>query len=155
MRYLNFEIAEEGFGIELKNVKEVIAFPRFTPTPGAPKYFLGFMTLRDQVIPLIDLRIRMGIEPTLTLDTSVIVCYSDGKVFGLVVDVIYTVVTPEEKDVLQVPAMADEVNGEFLAGVVRGFKGLVLLLNVDKLLVASQAQVEQLREVTSKIRESA
>lgn len=152
MRFLSIEIQGEQFGIQLEKVKEVIAFPPITPTPGTPPYFLGLMRLRDLVLPVLDLRIRMNLVPTLTHDTAVVICEVGAATVGIVVDIIHTVIAPDEKDIMPSPTAVDGQSG-FITSVIRRDQGLTLILDVGRLLnasdeelIKSQGTIRQLRD---------
>lgn len=140
MRYLSVEIGQDECGIPLEQVREVVGFPTFTPLPNSPKYVIGLMNLRDQVLPLIDLRIRLGIVPTLTHDTSVVICTFEEHAFGVVVDTIHSVNSPEENQVLPVESMAIQQNDqmEIIKSVVRNPEGLTLVFDMSKILSANE-----------------
>lgn len=152
MRFLSFDIYDEQFGIELEKVREVIAFPQITPAPGTPPHFLGLMRMRDLVVPVIDLRIRMSLVPTLTHDTAVIVCQINGSNVGFVVDMIHTVVSPLENELMPTPAGVTSQGASLFKSVVRRESGLTLILDAENLLTAtdealiqSQAAIEQIK----------
>jgi len=155
MRFLSFEIKKEGFGLELSKVKEVVAFPKVTPTPGTPKKVLGLMCLRDQVIPLVDLRICLGIEPTLDHDTAVIVCEIGTKTVGLVVDVIQTVMSSEDKQVIEIPQDGTNSSAAMISKVIRMENHLILILNLESLIGASEMEASELHKASEKLRREA
>lgn len=148
MKFLNFQIEELSYGVPLEKVKEVIAFPEFTAIPGLVPHCLGIMNLRDQIIPLIDLRIKFKIEPTLTHDTSIVVCDVDGTSIGLVVDVINNVVAPEGSELLGMPpgSVASTNSKELVLQVVRKDGKLILILNTNSLV--DQNEID-LKSITS------
>lgn len=155
MRYLSFEIRGEQFGIQLEKVKEVIAFPSITPAPGMPTHCLGLMRLREQVLPVIDLRIRLKLTPTLTHDTAVVVCELGKTTVGLVVDFINTVVSPDAGDIMPPPMGADGHALGFVSSIVRRESGLTLILDVGQLISASDEELIQTQAAFQQIRAAA
>ena len=147
MRYLSFGIGNEFFGIPLEQVREVIAFPHFKPVPDSPDYFLGIMSLRSEVISVLDLRIKLSLEPTLTQDTSVIICDLGGRVFGVVVDVIHTVVAPTEEQIMEASSFHGHGGGShnFIKNIVRHDKQLTLVLDMSNILSAEEVSLIDLR----------
>lgn len=143
MRFLSFDIYDEQFGIELEKVREVIAFPQITPAPGTPPHFLGLMRMRDMVVPVVDLRMRMKLVPTLTHDTAVIVCQINGANVGLVVDIIHTVVSPSDSELMPAPHVMNGQAAPLFKSVVRRESGLTLILDVDQVLSASDEEFIQ------------
>src|SRR5271169_6917129 len=86
-QFISFSIGEEEYGLELLRVKEVIRIREITWLPKAPSFVKGIINLRGDVIPIIDLRDRFGLEPqTHTAATRVIVVEVDGRLMGMVVD---------------------------------------------------------------------
>ena len=148
MRFLSFQLADEYFGVPLEQVQEVIAFPNFTAIPGAPSHCLGIMSLRDQIIPIVDLRIKFQIEPTLDHDTSVIICNLKNMVVGVVVDMIHTVIAPTESEVVRVPdgVLSESKSSNLVAQVVRKDGKLTVTLNMENLINSSEQELMKLHE---------
>jgi purine-binding chemotaxis protein CheW len=133
-RYLSFALGPEEYAIPLLSVKEVIAMPEFTPIPYSPAYFLGIMNLRGQVISVLDLRSKMGIKSQNTAETSVIICDLSPLVLGVVVDSINSVLAPNESEISPRPDVQNGKNMEYITGVFRKEKNLVLFLDIAKTL---------------------
>jgi purine-binding chemotaxis protein CheW len=140
-RFLEFDLGNEHFAIPLPDIREVIAFPDFRPIPQTPDYFLGIMSLRNEVIPVIDLRIKLSIEPTLTHETSVIVCDLKPVIVGIVVDQIHTVIAPNAAEISEPPQASDNFNTDFLKNVICSDKQLTLVLAISKLLSANDVVI--------------
>ena len=157
MRFLSFQIGECHYGVPLEQVREVIAFPDFTPIPSSPDYCLGIMSLRDQIIPIIDLRIKLKIEPTLTHDTSIIVCDLKTVVVGIVVDIIHNVVAPNDSEVLQAQGrfMGDPAASELISQVVQREGRLTLTLDMAKVLGGSSADLQALQNIQTELKSAA
>ena len=137
MRFLSFSAGNDEFGIPLEQVREVIGFPEFTSVPNSPHHFLGIMSLRDEVVPVIDLRIKLKIEPTLTEETAVVICDVNQSIFGLVVDIIHNVVAPADEYVTALPELSQDQKETFLLNAVRHNNQFILILDAGKLITAS------------------
>lgn len=148
MRFLGFQLGESHYGVPLEHVREVIAFPDLTPMPGTAEHCLGIMNLRDHIIPVIDLRIKFRIEPTLTHDTSIIVCDLQTCVVGVVVDVIHSVIAPAANEVMTVPAgmSGDEGGRDLVTQVVHRDGKLNLTLDIAKIIEANLKDLQALQE---------
>jgi purine-binding chemotaxis protein CheW len=133
-RYLCFTLGKEEFAIPLLSIKEVIGVPEFTPIPQAPNYLLGIMNLRGQVISVMDLRIKLGIKPTTTEETSVIILDFGESQLGVVVDQVNSVQLLTKDDVAEKPAVDGSKAHEYILGVLRRENHLVLLLDIAKAL---------------------
>ena len=134
-RYLRFSLGIEEYAIPLLDVKEVIAMPEVTPIPQTPTHFLGIMNLRGQVITIMDLRLKLGIKAEKGAETSVIITDLGEISVGVVVDSINAVLNPNPKDLAEKPELSNGVkSSEYITGVYKKESGLVLLLNIPKLL---------------------
>jgi len=86
-QFISFSVGDEEYGLELLRVKEVIRVREITWLPKAPSFVKGIINLRGDVIPIIDLRDKFGLEAKeATAMTRVIVVEVDGKLMGMVVD---------------------------------------------------------------------
>lgn len=129
MRYLKFYMDKQYFGVHLEQVREVISFPEVSPLPGNLKNVLGVTNLRGSILPILDLRITFGIEPTLTDDTAIVICECEGRQVGLVVDSIENVMTVEDAIVLDSKECKWSSSVDYIKNVV--FEGTKLTLIVD------------------------
>ncbi|OFZ55311.1 MAG: hypothetical protein A2428_04155 [Bdellovibrionales bacterium RIFOXYC1_FULL_54_43] len=133
-RYLNFSLGGEDYAMPLPAVKEVIAFPEITPVPYTPTHFLGIMNLRGQVISVIDLRLKFGIKADSTAETAVIICDLAQHSLGMVVSSINSVLALDESDISPKPEIHSSKNTDYILGVAKKDKKLVLLLDIGKAL---------------------
>lgn len=86
-RYSIFEISEQNFAVDIKNIKEVIPLPKVAQLPNVHKSILGVFNLRGQIHSIIDIRVLLGIEQTIITDKNFIVLVEwDDYIFGIVVD---------------------------------------------------------------------
>lgn len=133
-RYLSFSMGPEEFAIPLLAVKEVIAVPEFTPIPHTPSYFLGIMNLRGQVISVLDLRKKLGVQPKNGTEDAVIICDMSPIVLGILVDSVNSVLTPKEDEILPKPPIESKIGTEYITAVYRRNDHLVLFLDISKAL---------------------
>lgn len=97
-KYLTFWCGEQLFGVCISQVVQIIQVPKITPIPDAPHYIKGVICMRDEVIPILDLRLRLG-KPEIDYDshTCVIIVTLQSGSLGLVVDFVNDVETiPDE-----------------------------------------------------------
>lgn len=133
-RFLSFSLGKEEYAIPLLSVREVIAIPEVTPTPYSPSYFLGIMNLRGQVISVVDLRLKLGIKPTESEETSVVILDFDDHNVGVVVDSVNAVLNPSEQELSDTPGLESSKNVDFISSVYRKDQTLVLILDINKAL---------------------
>ncbi len=134
-QFISFSIGREEYGLELLRVKEVIRLREITRLPTAPAWVKGIINLRGDVIPIIALRDRLGLEAReATTDTRVIVVEIDGRLLGMVVDSASQVVRIPAAQIEPPPRMPGALAREFISGVGKLEDRLVIVLNVDALL---------------------
>jgi purine-binding chemotaxis protein CheW len=139
VRLVVFRLGEDYFAMTIQDVNEIIRLQKITPVPKAPPFVVGVTSLRGRVIPVIDLRTRFGLAPREEGHLSrIVVTEHDGKLIGMIVDGV--------DEVLIVPAEAIEppdeivvsVDSEFLAGIVRLEDRLIILLDQEQVLTATE-----------------
>lgn len=133
-RFLCFGLNQEDYAIPLLSVKEVIAMPDTTPIPNTPSHFLGIMNLRGQVISIIDLRTKFGFKTEKSSENCVIICDLNGLSLGVVVSGVRNVLAVEAKDMGPRPDLQGSKTAEYVTGVVKRDKKLILLINISRAL---------------------
>ena len=133
-RFLCFSLGKEDFAIPLLTVREVIGLPEITPIPQMPAHFLGVVNLRGSVISIMDLRNKLGIKPTISKETSIIILDLGKLHLGVVVDCINSVLLIEKDKVSPKPHLENSKSSEAIMGVFQNKEHLVLLLDIAKAL---------------------
>ena len=139
MKLAIFTLAEKEYGVDIKDIKEVIRMRKITPVPDAAAYVEGVMSLRGRVVPLINLRKKLGLEKKdMMLLNRIIVTDIKGKSVGVIVDGVTDVMTVGSESVTP----PDEVlkGAGYLTGVARIGKRLILLVDIGKLLAGDAAK---------------
>lgn len=131
-RFLEFSLGTEAYAVPLLSVKEVIAYPDITRIPYTPPYFLGIMNLRGQVISVIDLRLKFGIKADQNTETAVIICDLAPLCIGIVVNSVNSVLPLRESEISERPDIQSSKSSDYIIGVTRQDKKLVLLLDMAK-----------------------
>jgi purine-binding chemotaxis protein CheW len=135
LQLVSFKIGAEEFGVDILKVQEINKMTQITKVPNAPDFVEGVINLRGRVIPIIDLRTRLGLEKIdHTKDTRIIVVELDGKTVGFIVDAV--------NEVLRIPANITEKPPELVAGIDADYitavgkleDRLLILLDLDKIL---------------------
>lgn len=144
-KYLTFALAEEEYGIEILKIREIIGMMDFTTVPQMPLFVKGVINLRGKVIPVIDLRLRFGLEPKPYDERTCIIVTEvrshDGSVhMGLVVDTVSEVVNIGLEEMESTPVFGVNVDTHYILGMAK-LKGKVkILLDIDKVLTETQWQ---------------
>jgi purine-binding chemotaxis protein CheW len=100
---LTFQLAEQEYSLDIMSVREIRGWTRATPLPHAPCYMKGVINLRGTVLPVMDLSIRLGLQPQRQTDRNVIIVVShEGTLTGLLVDAVSDIVALSKAE-LQAP----------------------------------------------------
>jgi purine-binding chemotaxis protein CheW len=150
-RYLNFTLENESYCIEILKVKELMGMTDITPLPQTPPFIRGVINLRGQIIPIIDLRLKFGLDflPYHKRTTIIVVevdIEGDSMLLGLVVDSIQEVVAIAEEKIKSLPYINTRVKAEYVRGVADTPDGMKIILDVLKVL--SDEEFVQLKAAT-------
>ncbi|MDR0620398.1 MAG: chemotaxis protein CheW [Deltaproteobacteria bacterium] len=142
-KYLTFQLAEEGYGIGILKVREIIGMLPVTPVPQTPSFLKGVINLRGQVIPVVDLRLKFGLpEEEYTERTSIIVVevkgLSNNIPIGIVVDTVSEVINIQGHEIEPAPAFGSTIDINFILGMAKTNDGVKILLNIDYVLSAEE-----------------
>lgn len=137
--FINFSIGEENYGVDIQKVKEVIRHKEITRLPKAPSFVKGVINLRGDVIPILDLRDRFGLEHKEYNEmTRVIVVEVDDRSIGMVVDSVSHVQRIGQAEIEPPPPIVGGISAEYLRGVGKVGEKLIVLLNIDKILTVEE-----------------
>ena len=144
MQLVSFQLAEEEYGIEITRVQEIILMGEITRVPQTPDYIKGLINLRNTVIPIVDLRLRFGLPRQAPGDdTRIMVMNVCGKTVGIIVDAVSEVLRVSEEQISAPPPTVAGLGREYLTGLVKLDKRLLILLDIEKILGKAEAdQVE-------------
>jgi len=132
---LTFQLGHEIYGVDIMRVKEIITYERVTRVPNTKWFVEGVMNLRDQVIPVFDLRKKLKIKSAngdagVSRDRSIIVVDISKVVTGLVVDDVTGIKVFEKAAITPPRAFEGKISAEYLSGVGQLDDGAVIILNV-------------------------
>jgi len=135
--YLTFKLGSETFAANVANVLHILGIPEITKMPNSPKYVLGVMNLRGQVLPVIDPHLRFKIEPQeRSKDTCIIVLeiQNNDEYFqiGCLVDSVHAVMEIGEDQILPPPELGAQYNSKYIDGVIQQENKFILILNVTQ-----------------------
>jgi len=142
-KYLTFALGPEEYGLEILKVREIIGYMEITAVPQTPHEVKGVINLRGQVIPVIDLRARFGMETIEVTDESciIVVVISRGRSdfsTGIVVDHVQEVLDIAGQDIEEAPQFGSSVDTEFILGMGKIGDSVKILLDIDKVLAGDR-----------------
>ena len=138
-KYLTFSLAGEEYGIGILKVKEIIGMMAITTVPRTPVFVKGVINLRGKVIPVVDLRLKFGMEEiACTERTCIIVVEIGGQagpvLIGIVVDSVSEVLNIKAGDIENPPTFGARLDTDYILGMAKMNAGVRILLDIGKVL---------------------
>ncbi len=142
-KYLTFKLGNETYGIQILKVQEIIGLMNITSVPRTPDFVRGVINLRGKVIPVIELRKKFGMESIQDTDhTCIIVVQVNGPsglvTMGVLVDEVSEVVDITEDQLEPAPSFGTNIDTAFILAMGKLGDTVVILLDIDKVLTASE-----------------
>ncbi|HEY5522070.1 MAG TPA: chemotaxis protein CheW [Desulfuromonadaceae bacterium] len=134
LEFLCFRVFDEIYGINIMDIKEIIKPREVTEVPRAPVFVSGVLSLRGTIIPIFDMRIRLGLvreEPT--GKERIIVIKNNNSLSGLLVDEVIQVVQVQLDAVEAAPTVLDGIDRDFVSGLGRFDGRLIIILNLENI----------------------
>jgi purine-binding chemotaxis protein CheW len=149
-KYLTFALAHEEYGIGILKVKEIIGMMSITTVPQTPEFVKGVINLRGKVIPVVDLRLKFGMEEIeYTERTCIIVVEiagaSSAVLMGIVVDSVSEVLNIRGDDIEDAPTFGASLNTKYISGMAKIEGDVKILLDIDRVL--SETEIASLEKV--------
>jgi len=145
-KYLTFTLAREEYGIGILKVKEIIGMMTITMVPQTPGYVKGVINLRGKVIPVVDLRLKFGIDAMDYTERTCIIVVEIGKdsdrlLIGIVVDSVSEVLNIKACDIEETPNFGNRLQTDYILGMAKAGGGIKILLDIDRVLHAEELEV--------------
>ena len=145
-KYLTFKLVDEEYGVSIFKIKEIIGMMAITFIPRTPPFVKGVINLRGKVIPVIDLRLKFGME---SMDynerTCIIVVEILGQggslLMGVVVDTVSEVLNIKVNEIEETPSFGTKLETEYILGMAKMNGGVKILLDIDKVLSAEELEI--------------
>jgi purine-binding chemotaxis protein CheW len=144
-KYLTFTLAGEEYGIGILKVKEIIGMMTITMIPQTPGYVKGVINLRGKVIPVVDLRLKFGMNAMDYSERTCIIVVEIGKnsdriLIGIVVDSVSEVLNIKGGDIEETPNFGSRLDTDFILGMAKAAGGIKILLDIDRVLHAEELE---------------
>ncbi len=150
-KYLTFQLDDTDFGIPILRVIELLKIMEITSVPTWPKYAKGTINLRGAVIPVVDLRLKFGLdEVEATERTCIIVVELKSEQIGVIVEAVNEVLDIGEDHIAPPPRIGGTVNSDFILGMGKSEERTTILLDLAKVLSdAGEVILEGISEVVT------
>ena len=145
-KYLTFTLADEEYGISILKIREIIGMMPITGVPQTPEFVKGVINLRGKVIPVIELRVKFGMEALdYTKRTCIIVVEIEGDteiiLIGIVVDSVSEVLNIKGEDTEGTPTFGTKLNTDYILGMAKMEGGVKILLDIDQVLSSDELKI--------------
>lgn len=142
--FLSFQLGEETFCLEILKVQEIRGYAGVTTIANTPDYIKGVVNLRGEVVPILDLRIRLHFKQVEYNELTVVIILNLGEHnLGIVVDGVSDVIALNVDQIQDMPEMLSSIDTRFMTGVVTMDDQTFLLLDIEKLLSKDELSVAQ------------
>jgi len=130
-----FDLASEHYGVHIADVREIMRLQSITKVPGAMVYIEGVINLRGKVLPVLDLRKRLGLKvEDLTEESRIVVVDIEAGEVGVIVDAVTEVLRVPNAAIEGPSSMLTQGNSDYLRGIAKLTDRLIILLDLNKLL---------------------
>lgn len=147
-QYVTFSLAGELFGVEVTRTREILSLTPVTKVPQTPNYLLGVINLRGQVVPVVDMRLKLGLPAgEVTEDTCIIVVEvqvdDESIVVGARADAVREVLEIRADQIEPPPRLGTRLNTEFITGMGKVDEQFMILLNLDRIFSSDELSIVQ------------
>ncbi len=138
-QFIVIRLGEEQYGIDIKYIDNIVRMQHITRVPMVDDYLKGVINLRGEVIPVMSIRIKMGLERDVeTKDSRIIILKLEQQgTIGVIVDEVKEVVTLENERIEKVAYDSKDEKANFLSGIGKSDGGLISLLDLNAVVLES------------------
>lgn len=142
-QYLTFRLEKEMYGIQVSKVKEVLEYIDITRVPRMPEYMRGVINLRGSVVPVIDMRLKFGLDTIeTTVDTCIIVIEVDAEdetiTVGALADSVSEVIEIQPSEIEPAPKIGTTLDTTFIKGMGKHRDEFIIILEIDKIFTSQE-----------------
>lgn len=150
LRLITFRVGPETFVLDIMAVRQIITYAGSTSVPTAPDFVEGIIVLRNEVIPIIDLRDRLYPQLKERAEQPlVLITHSSAGMIGLKVDEVRRIVNVSSDELLPPPPLVRGIRGELLIAVIKQEDEIYLLIDLENLLTAGEKHDLQQADLSS------
>lgn len=140
LKLIIFKLGREEYGMDILRVQEIKRMMSITRVPSTPSFIKGVINLRGSVLPVIDLRTRLGLAETELRDAArIIVILVNETTVGFIVDEVVEVTTIDTKNVEVAHALSTGLSTEYISGIAKADNRLFIMLSPDSIVNIQQA----------------
>jgi purine-binding chemotaxis protein CheW len=148
LEYLAFTLGAEEYGVDIQKVRELRGYEAVTRIANAPAYIKGVVNLRGIIVPIVDMRIKLGVaNPTYDQFTVVVILTIGASVMGMVVDSVSDVTTLAPEQIKPAPDMGAAVEASYLLGIGTLDERMLILVDIERMM--SDDDIGQLQRLAA------
>ena len=156
-QFLTFTLGKEIFALDIVKVREVLELTTVSEIPRTPEYMKGVINLRGHAVPVVDMRLKLGMSQTEhTVDTCIIILEvafdGDAIVMGALVDSVREVFEMSENDIEPAPKMGAAIEASYIKGMGRQDDQFIIIVDVDRIF--SEEELMAVKELEAEKTES-
>lgn len=141
--YLTFQLEDEIFAVDVKNVREVLEFTSVTKIPGVPDFVRGIINLRGKVVPVVDLRLKFGMTETVKTQTTCVIVLDvgigDNQIqIGALADSVKEVFEFEPGQIEPPPRIGNLSNSNYIQGIGKREDQFIIILNINRVFSSDE-----------------
>lgn len=145
-QFLTFMLAGEEYGVDILRVQEIKGWDAVTSIPNTPEYLRGVINLRGTIVPIVDMRIRFGLDkldygPLTVVIVLKVDCGEKSRVIGIVVDGVSDVYNVPDEKVKPSPDFGSAVDTEFVRGLATIDEKMVIILDIDQMFNSGDLEI--------------
>ncbi|MBI3704778.1 MAG: chemotaxis protein CheW [Rhizobiales bacterium] len=134
-QFISFAIGDDQYGVDIMAVREIKGWADITHLPRQPEYVRGVLNLRGAIVPIVDLRCRLGEGLTETTPLHIVIIVQvNGRQVGLIGDRVLDIVSVDASQIQPVPRTAQGASTDFLSGLVSLDNTMIALIDLPNLL---------------------
>lgn len=144
-QFLTFILADEEYGVDILRVQEIKGWDAVTQVPNTPEYIRGVINLRGIIVPIIDLRIRFGMEqlaygPTTVVIVLKVMTGDSSRIMGIVVDGVSDVYNMTKDQIKDTPDFGCGIDASFVKGLATVEENMIIIIDVDFMLNSNELE---------------
>lgn len=138
-QFLAFKLGQEEYGLDLLQVQELREYEKVTQIANAPAFLKGVVNLRGIIVPIMDMRIKLGFEDIVYNEMTVVIILNiRGRTVGMVVDSVSDVIDLRPEDLKPAPEMGTAVGTDYLIGLGTIDERMIILVDIDSMMSSSE-----------------
>ncbi|PLX87024.1 MAG: chemotaxis protein CheW [Desulfuromonas sp.] len=148
MEYLTFKLDGDKFAVDVLKTREIVDLRAVTKVPQCPEFMLGVINLRGSVVPVIDLRLKFGMDKAESSQTTCIVVMDvllneENIIVGAMVDSVEEVLELDDSQIEPAPRIGTRLNSEFIRGMGKQDDQFLIILDIDRVFSTDEISVVQ------------